>query len=417
MHKFVTICLVLLCVYNNTVAKVLVRQWQTIDPQLGPIVNIFCKSGGSASYSWIFNNQIIALDNDILGADPTKYSVKVGYISQTDYGSLLLIKNALIDYVGYYKCQIDYHSTGNQPNRLSDKIYVDEFHYLPPLTYPKCHVGPSTTLNDASTAAFNCTAGKSSASLNLLLTLQYQNGSIVELGHDAVTKTVTLNDNNATFICHMTSKTFPTAYRNCSTGPITVLQTSSLATTQQSRLQTSSKNTKTIPTFVSSPIKGQNSNDTGSSKMYFIYGIIVGSTGAFLLVVLIGAIICVITLRKSKLEENNPVRMPSIRNGYGDRNQPNQEVSSDVTSRQDNSEQTEVYAEIQEPISQNVRGDTITYADTDVNLLSITEETVTFPLYSEVQDAEEDDISNNEDDDEDSARMVENTIYVSSGPV
>ena len=150
--------------------------------------------------------------------------------------------------------------------------------------------------------------------------------------------------------------------------------------------------------------------------MYFINGIIVGSTGAFLLVP-IGAIICIITLRKSKLEENNPVHMPSIRNGYGDRNQPNQEVSSDFISRPDNSEQTEVYAEIQEPISRHLRGDTTTYAYADANLPSITEETVTFPLYSEVHDAEEDYISNNEADDEDSTRMVENTIYDSSGPV
>ena len=250
-----TTCLVLLCVYNNTVAKVMVQQWQTIDPQVGPVVNIFCKGGGSASYSWIFNNQLIALGNDTLGADPTKYSVKVGYISPKDYGSLLLIKNAPIDHAGYYKCHVDYHSSGNQPYRQREKIYVDDFHYLPSLTYPQCHVGPSTTLNDASTATFNCRAGESYVSLNLLLTLQYQNGSIVELGHDAVTKTVTLNDNNATFICHTTSETFPTAYRNCSTGPITVQQTSSLATTQRSGFRPLLRTLKQSQHLFQTPLK------------------------------------------------------------------------------------------------------------------------------------------------------------------
>ena len=198
-----------------------------------------------------------------------------------------------------------------------------------------------------------------------------------------MTKTVTLNDNNATFVCHMTSETFPTAYCNCSAGPLTVQQRSFPTTTQT---HTSSKNTETITTFVSNSSEGHNFNEISSTKMYFIYGIIVGSTAAFVLV-LIGAIIC-ITLRKFKL-----------------------------FTRQESSEQTQVYDEIPEPISPNLSEDTITYAEADTNLSTIHEETVNFPIYNEVKDTVETDKSNNEADDEDSIGMVDNTIYVSSGPV
>ena len=179
----------------------------------------------------------------------------------------------------------------------------------------------------------------------------------------------------------MTSEIFPTTYRNCSAGPITV----------QGMLIT-------------------------STKIYSISGIIIGCTAAFLLVIIV-AIICIITQRKFGSEEHNPVHMPAIRNSNGDRNPPNQEDDSTLTRSQGNSEQNPVYAEIQDPIPQNLSEDTITYAYADANLSTFSEETMTFPIYRKVNETDMTDISNNEADDESSTEMVKNTIYVSSGAV
>ena len=40
-----------------------------------------------------------------------------------------------------------------------------------------------------------------------------------------MTKSVTLNDNNAVFVCNMTSGVLPTAYHNYAAGPMIVQQT------------------------------------------------------------------------------------------------------------------------------------------------------------------------------------------------
>ena len=162
------------------------------------------------------------------------------------------------------------------------------------------------------------------------------------------------------------------------------------------------------------PTKGHNQSETGSKMKYYIYGIIIG-VAAFLLVI-IGALICFITLRKTVSQETNPVHMSAIRNSNGVENPPNQEDSSGVTSRQDTSQQIPVYAEVQEPSSQNLREDIITYTYADTNLSTIPEETVNFLKYSEAKETETDK-SKNEANDEYSTGMVENTIYVSSGPV
>ena len=389
MSDFILKCMLLLCVFNHSTALVPIAKWSYSDEDFGPVINLFCT--GSTYYRWTFANKTLAQDEELIDADPTRYSVSVGQVYSygyaNGYGSVFVIKNALKEDAGLYECQLDSYSTNNGETY---QISVQVHNYLPPLSYPKCHIS-SSILYDESNVTFNCSVGESSASLNLLLTLQYQKGSIVELGYGAVTKTVTLSDNNAMFVCHMTSETFPTAYRNCSAGPIT------------------------ITTFVSNSSEGHNSNEIISTKMYFIYGIIVGTTAAFVLV-LIGAIIC-ITLRKFKLEENNPLHMPAIRDSDGDRHPSNQEISSDATSKQGNSEQTQAYDEIPEPISPNLSEGTITYAEADTNLSTIHEETVNFPIYSEVKEAEETDKSKNEADDEDSTGMVKNTIYVSSGPV
>ena len=72
---------------------------------------------------------------------------------------------------------------------------------------------------------FDCISGKSSQPVNLRLSLHRQDGSVIELGKQNVTtRQITTEDNKALFLCHMTSDQFPTVYRNCTAGPITVLK-------------------------------------------------------------------------------------------------------------------------------------------------------------------------------------------------
>ena len=287
----------MLYVLGHTAAQSPVKYWISNETDFGPVINVFCRGSESKFYRWVSASKTLAKDNDLIDADPARYSVSVGYTYNNEceytYGSLLMIKNVIKEDSGIYECQLDDYTTNN---KRSGQISVQVGNYLPSLSYPKCHVSPSTTIYDKSDTTFNCTVGESTSSLNLSVTLHYQNGSIVELGHGAVTKTVTLNDNNATFICHMTSEIFPTAYRNCSAGPITV----------QEMLDTSTKD---------------------ATRIYSTYGIVGGSIAAFLMVIVV-AIICIITQRKFRSGEHNPVHMPAIRNSNGDRNPPNQEDSS-----------------------------------------------------------------------------------------
>ena len=61
---------------------------------------MFCK-GGLVKYQWVFANKTLAQDEELIDADPTRYSVSVrytyvyGYKLDYRYGSLLVIKNAL----------------------------------------------------------------------------------------------------------------------------------------------------------------------------------------------------------------------------------------------------------------------------------------------------------------------------------
>ena len=115
------------------------------------------------------------------------------------------------------------------------------------------------------------------------------------MGHDnAVTKTVTLSDNYATFICHMTSDIFPTAYRNCSAGPIRVQKNDTqtaiiqIDTTMEAILQPS--------TLAKSKLKPQTEDaNTGiervSTVKASIWGVKGGVIGVFMATVIFTIII------------------------------------------------------------------------------------------------------------------------------
>ena len=62
-------------------------------------------------------------------------------------------------------CQLLNYSDNKQYIQ-SNQIHVEVHDYLPSLSYPKCHISPSTTLYDKSEATFHCMVGESSVSLS-----------------------------------------------------------------------------------------------------------------------------------------------------------------------------------------------------------------------------------------------------------
>ena len=181
MHELLNKCIFLLHVFNLTTAQISTVYWTSWDTDFGPVINVFCKGSTSVYHRWVFADKLLAQDGQLIDADPSRYSVQVGYTNLYDrheYGSLLVIKNALKEDGGLYECQLEYsgeYYSNYEPYWQYSQISVEVHDYLPSLSFPKCHISPSNTLNDKSDATFTCTAGESSSSLNLLLTLQHQN--------------------------------------------------------------------------------------------------------------------------------------------------------------------------------------------------------------------------------------------------
>ena len=80
---------------GNTAAQNPVQLWFSQDGYYGEITNVFCEGNRTFDYRWIFANKTLAKNNELVEADPTRYSVSVGHINQNKYGSWLKIKNAL----------------------------------------------------------------------------------------------------------------------------------------------------------------------------------------------------------------------------------------------------------------------------------------------------------------------------------
>ena len=197
------------------------------DTQLGPVLDLFCGLSTSeclnyCNYTWIFGNKTLAVNDDKKLTGSSRYSVTLKEARPNPdgtffYGSVLQFQNALLEDAGLYECQISYRNES-----FHESINVSLFQYLPPHDYPKCVIAPHTTVVTVSNMTFTCIAGESNPGVNLRMSLQLQDGSVLELGNtteDAVvTKSVRIDDSEAVFTCHMTSEKFPTAYRNCSLG-------------------------------------------------------------------------------------------------------------------------------------------------------------------------------------------------------
>ena len=93
-----------------------------------------------------------------------------------------------------------------------------------------CNVDALSVLS-GSEVEFTCTRGDSNPEVNLYLRLRKPDGYVRQLGTTNLTTPVFLEDNNANFTCEMTSDAFPTAYRSCSIGPLTVLPINGKAAT------------------------------------------------------------------------------------------------------------------------------------------------------------------------------------------
>ena len=117
-----------------------------------------------------------------------------------------------------------------------------------------CCIRPSQTLTNGNFAEFKCEVGETTAQITLKLTLKIDDGSIINLGDSTATiylsvrKTVTLGDNNSTFICQMTSETFPTAYRNCSAGLLIIYEEGSYIKEMSNQSTMSMATVPTTPT-------------------------------------------------------------------------------------------------------------------------------------------------------------------------
>ena len=176
------------------------------------------KNATNINHRWKFN-KIVLTKNGKLLVTSSRYSV--GYLNRNETVYTLTIQNPVKADEGVYQCKMKY--TKNSSTYSDSKnvdVKIDS--YLPAIRYPLCRIRPSTTLRSGNFAKFVCDVGEATAEITLNLTLQSHNGSVTYLGGVTVKRKVTSWDNNSMFICHMTSTTFPTAYRNCSAGPLTI---------------------------------------------------------------------------------------------------------------------------------------------------------------------------------------------------
>ena len=181
----------------------------------------FTGSASEIDHSWIHNGKLLTKNTELLEVNSSRYSV--GYLNNDGIVYKLTIMNPVQMDQGNYQCVIEYTSYQKLCSDSRD-VDVNINSYLPPLKYPSCSIRPSQTLTNGNFAEFKCDIGETTTQITLNLTLQSYGGFVTYLGFATVTRRVTVQNNNALFICQMSSKTFPTAYRKCSAGPLKILE-------------------------------------------------------------------------------------------------------------------------------------------------------------------------------------------------
>ena len=212
-------------------------------------------------HSWKFGGQTLTKNTNILATNPSRYNV--GYRNNSPkHVYILTIPNPVQTDEGKYQCQFDYTWYGSTHIASKDvDVTIDS--YLPPLNYPLCSIRPNQTVSNGNVVEFKCIIGETTERITLKWTLQSHDGSITDQNYGTTTSiltaktTVTLQYNNSMFICEMTSETFPTAYRNCSAGPLTIYEE------EQYTTEMSTQSIK--PMTMGSTTEGQRDDSTAES--------------------------------------------------------------------------------------------------------------------------------------------------------
>ena len=280
--------------YNHATAKIHSVSYSmfaanTTD-NIGPIVRLRCTCIGSIpngtddelsslTLTWIYGGKKLAENDVLIEADSSRIDSRFEWHKTTNtlnnffkivfLESVLEISNAVKDDEGVYMCREQYNENGHTVTD-SRNVSVVITEYLPPLHHPLCSLKPSSMLEEGSDITFHCLVGDSNPGVKLQVTLEKPGGCSTVIGKPVYTEnvsvetTVTKYDNNATFVCQMTSDTFPTANGSCSAGPI-MLMSSASTTGQQDR------NSLGQPSFVSGILIGMLIGSVASSGIIVIY--------------------------------------------------------------------------------------------------------------------------------------------------
>ena len=230
-HTMMLFCFIacIFCGYT-TAGKVGQVDLVTFNVNTDGSVTLQCETHFSGSdfeidQRWVFQGRFLTKNTDIKAMIPSRYNVEYKNSGHDRVYALTILNPEQKD-EGRYYCRI-YYTWHGTAYLHSGHVDVTKIAYLPSPNYPLCSIRPSQALSNGTFAEFKCEVGETNAQITLKLTLRSDNGSVTHLGDVLgrslhVIRTVSLRHNNSMFICHMTSQTFPTAYRNCSAGPLII---------------------------------------------------------------------------------------------------------------------------------------------------------------------------------------------------
>ena len=457
LYDFVrlTLCLVVLTAYTKAQELTLARAVQILST--GPTPYVQCTATNPEgithhSITWISNGKELFM-NELKRAD-TSPRYHVSYMPHQQnprtYISNLIIYNAVKQDEGLYQCRVEYVED-SIVKYLMDDITIDIAEYLPAENYPECTLKNSNGSLTANSVTFTCLVGDSNPSVDLTLALNRTDGSENQFGEESysgnasATIQVPASEENVTFICYMTSDLFKTAYRTCSVGPINVHSLDIV--------EIPSTNSVSTTKFVQSTMLEKITTSESSLANRFPLPVIIGAAGGGFILLFLIVIICV-AKRKKKNSSNRPdhlmdntdlsqITRPSANRDsgmYAYADVQNTGISALSKPNSSNTiSNTDGYkpSAAPKPINQASNQDSDMYAYADAHnfgnhatvkpnssdnsdhtdkVPSKPGKASDFPIYSQVNKHFENKESRIEDDDGQDSGMVENIVYVSSGP-
>ena len=265
--SFFTLGLVLMIITACQTQDIRVSSQVGYSTSYGPTIELSCfvsdypVCSGTPDVQWLLKDVIISENDQLIEGDPTKYRQNYGqntHDNVTSVTSKLFILDAQKSDEGNYTCRIE---------TLKASTDLQVHFFLPHLDFPKCSIEPQLTVLAGTNISLTCGPGNSNPPVNLNLKLRRPDGSDLLLGTADTTRQVirqaTAEDDGAMFVCHMTSNTFRTAFRECSAGPLTITETTSTPPT--SRITEAITELKSIP---SPPTLSTNDIATKSSLQH-----------------------------------------------------------------------------------------------------------------------------------------------------